>query len=153
MKKSSTGPIIIKFERTNVLTRWHCHVCGGCTEKDLILCESNGANDDTVRVCPECLRSGNIDERLEETAQRHENDAAGIRALKGRLIVPTYEQWEQATQEADLDDYLDRTTNKTWDEIQQMTPEERAAARAEMDYIQSIEKHTAIHGDPWHPKY
>ena len=68
----SDRAIIIKFERTNIFTRWPCHVCGGYTDKDAVLCESNGANDDSIRVCPECLRAGNIDERLEQRAQMYE---------------------------------------------------------------------------------
>ncbi len=53
--------IKVSLTETNFLTRWHCHVCGGRTEKDPVLAEGVqdiGPSDDgkgrdyrTVRVC------------------------------------------------------------------------------------------------------
>ena len=31
--------IVFELVETNFLTRWPCNICGGCTEKDPILCE------------------------------------------------------------------------------------------------------------------
>lgn len=136
----NTDPIIIKFERTNVFTRWHCHVCGGCTEKDAVLCEGNGAKEGTIRVCPECLKAGNIDARLEETAQMYERWAAETRSLIGRLVVPTYEQWEEEMMAADLDDYLMMERGKSRDDIARMTFEEREALTSEKREETMVEK-------------
>ena len=52
-------------------------------------------------MCSECLKAGNIDERLEATAKRQKREkdlveAWYTRLLIGRLIVPTYAQWEAA---------------------------------------------------------
>ena len=47
MKSSPTdGPgndraIEMKLTRTYFLTRWPCHICGGYTEKDAVLCEGD----------------------------------------------------------------------------------------------------------------
>jgi len=35
--------IEVKFVESGFLTRWPCHVCGGCTEKVDILCEGVAA--------------------------------------------------------------------------------------------------------------
>jgi hypothetical protein len=84
-----------------------------------------------IRICPECLRAGNIDERLEKTAQVYDRRAAETRALIGQLVVPTYERWCEEVKAADLDYYL--LERKTRDEIARMTPEERAEAGREME--------------------
>jgi hypothetical protein len=77
-----------------------CHVCADFTEKDLILCEGiDPSTGDVIRVCSRCLREGKIDERLEQTARDFEREigrpAIWRRSLIGRIIAPTYEQWEE----------------------------------------------------------
>jgi ribosome-binding protein aMBF1 (putative translation factor) len=80
--------IELKLVEASHLTCLPCHVCGGHTEKDTVSCEGGG-----ICVCPECLKAGNIDERLEETAKRYEADAAKTSELKGRLNTPSYLEW------------------------------------------------------------
>lgn len=107
--------IEIKLEKTSVFSGWPCTVCGGWTERDNIQIQCEGGG---VRVCPECLRAGNIDVRLEAQAAELAAQAAGLeddlaelrlaverdalflRSLVGQLIVPTYEQWEAAEEAA-----------------------------------------------------
>jgi hypothetical protein len=88
--------IEIKLERTDVFTRWYCHVCGGCTGKVGVLAEGedtiNGGG--VVRVCEQCLEAGDIDARLERRAAHLEACAAEARALIGNLKVPTFAEWE-----------------------------------------------------------
>jgi len=93
--------IEIKLVVSGFLTRWPCHVCGGCTEKNAILCEAEIGHS-KLRVCEQCLRAGNIDERLEENARWLEDRATWIRELIGRLIVPTYAEWEEREYQADF---------------------------------------------------
>jgi hypothetical protein len=59
-----TGPIKIALVRTNCFTRRACSVCGDQTEKVDVLAEGPGG----LLVCEHCLRSGDIDERLERFA-------------------------------------------------------------------------------------
>lgn len=102
----TTEMIPVSFQRTNFFTRWPCHVCGGCTEKDSVLCEGEQRLPDgsmrVVRVCPSCLKDAQaIDQTLERTAAVLEAEAAATRALIGRLKVPTFAAWEAAEKAAD----------------------------------------------------
>jgi hypothetical protein len=86
--------IKIEFIETNVITRWPCSICTGRTEKDAILCEGVDPTDGgTVRVCPQCLKAGDIDKRLENTAQFYERAAAAARDMIRRVKAPTYAGW------------------------------------------------------------
>ena len=90
----TTNETEIKFRETTFFTRYPCTVCGGCTDKVNILTESEPETDGAlVRVCETCLQAGEIDERLEAHAQALEVRAAYVRELKGRLKVPSYEEW------------------------------------------------------------
>jgi hypothetical protein len=80
--------IEMKLTRTSFLTRWPCHICGGETEKDQVLCEAEICDDaelpdGTIRVCAECLAARNIDERLKRTAKMYEDWAVMTRGLIG----------------------------------------------------------------------
>ena len=89
--------ITVKLVETNFLTRWPCHVCGSCTEKVAILAEAENG----LRVCESCLRAGDIDARLERHAAALEAEAAEVRKLIGRLVVPTYAEWQGAVVDYD----------------------------------------------------
>ena len=90
--------IRIKFELvpTNVFTRWHCHICGGHTEKVSVLCEAEG-----LRICETCLEERRFDERLESHAGELEQEAARLRGLVGRIDAPTFDEWKDACQRVD----------------------------------------------------
>jgi hypothetical protein len=97
-------PITIRLVETNVLTRWPCTVCGGCTEKVSVLCESNPPR---IRVCEQCLKQeetnkGHIDSALRKHAIGLEQEAARVRSLIGRLNVPSYAEWSEAHHLTDL---------------------------------------------------
>lgn len=90
-----TKKIELKFERTDVFTRWPCTVCGGCTEKVEILVEAKDTiNGGDLRVCEQCLKRGDIDGELGRHADRAEAYAQELRRLIGHLKVPTYAEWE-----------------------------------------------------------
>jgi hypothetical protein len=108
-KTMADDMIKISLTETNFLTRWHCHVCGGRTEKDPVLAEGEqdiGPSDDgtgreyrTVRVCDQCLKGTDgvsLDQRLETFARQLEYEAEITRAMIGRLQVPLYAEWEAA---------------------------------------------------------
>ena len=101
--------IKISLTQACAWTRWPCHVCGGCTEKDPILAEGEqdlgpteigvGRKYRTVRVCDRCLKGTgglSIDQRLENFASLLEAEAELTRALIGRLKVPSHAEWEAA---------------------------------------------------------
>jgi hypothetical protein len=85
--------VVFEFVRTNFFTRFPCHVCGGCTEKVGILCEVKDGPYKGWRVCEQCLKSGDVDERLQKNIKRVEEELQELRALAGNLVVPSYEQW------------------------------------------------------------
>jgi hypothetical protein len=86
---------IVKLVRTNVLIRWPCDVCGGCTEKVEILAES----DDGFRICEACLKEGDFDAKLRERAAFLERRAVHLRGLVGKIKAPAYADWELAMAE------------------------------------------------------
>jgi hypothetical protein len=89
------GRLKVELVRTNVFTRWPCHVCGGATDKDAVLAQAaNG-----FRICPECLKAGDFDARLDGHARKLEKDAAELRSLIGTIDAPTHAQWEAAMRE------------------------------------------------------
>jgi len=87
-----TESIEVKFVQTNYLTRRPCTICCGWTEKDFTLCEAK-IGDCTIRVCEQCLKARNFDEELAASAAHHEQHAAFLRSLIGRLSVPTHAEW------------------------------------------------------------
>ena len=106
--------IKVSLTKANFWTRWHCHVCGGRTEKDPVLAEGKqdiGPSNDgkgrdyrTVRVCDQCMKSAeglSIDRRLENFARVLDAEAELTRAMIGRLQVPPYAEWEDACREYD----------------------------------------------------
>jgi hypothetical protein len=99
-----TDPIQISLVQTNVLTRWPCDVCGGCTDKVSVLAEGIDERGNTVRVCETCLKDGDIDRRLKEHADRLAWAVANCRSLIGRLKVPTYAEWKAGVKKVD-DEY------------------------------------------------
>jgi hypothetical protein len=102
--------IKISLTRTNFLTRWHCHTCGGWTEKDPVLAEGKQdlPNNEyrIVRVCDQCLKGAeglSIDQRLENFVRVLEDEVKFTRAMIGRLQVPTHAEWWAANE---CDEYI-----------------------------------------------
>jgi hypothetical protein len=93
LAKTDDGKIKIELVRSDSLTRQSCNVCGGCTEKVAVWARGHG-----LQVCEFCLEAGAvaIDERLERHAAALEAGAAATRALIGRLVVPSYAEWQAA---------------------------------------------------------
>ena len=89
-------PIKLELVETNFLTRWPCHVCGGCTEKHPILAEVTEGPFKDFRACETCMESRDFDAKLTAQAERLEEHAACLRAAVGRLEVPTFQEWEDA---------------------------------------------------------
>jgi hypothetical protein len=105
----STKKEKIKFEltTTNVHTRWPCHICGGHTDKCEVLCETkSGPFDNYTRICENCLKERNFDERLKKEVQEVRALADKLETMVGRIEAPTFEQWEEAERKAEAS-YLD----------------------------------------------
>ena len=90
--------IVFELVETNYLTRWPCHICGGNTEKEPVLCEVLEGTNKGLRVCESCLKHRDFDNNLERFAEMLERHAQEIRALIGRVEAPSYEEWETAIQ-------------------------------------------------------
>jgi hypothetical protein len=91
--------IEMKLVESGFLTRYPCHVCGGCTEKEPILCEAE-IDGVTLRVCETCLKAGQeeIDNRLKKHIQKLKDYADDLTRLIGQLKVPTYAEYEAAAE-------------------------------------------------------
>jgi hypothetical protein len=91
LARTDDGNIKIELVKSDFLTRYPCSVCGGYTEKVTVLARGHG-----LLVCETCLEAGNIDERIERHAAALEAMATETRALIGRLVVPSYAEWQAA---------------------------------------------------------
>jgi hypothetical protein len=115
--------------RTNFLTRWHCHVCGGRTEKNLILCEvpESHPTHGGLRICERCLKSRDFDAKLAEQAAALEAHAASLRGVIGHIEAPSFEDWKHADALANA--LWDTETD--WEDAMTWPREKREAAIAE----------------------
>jgi hypothetical protein len=86
-------PIVTKLVERHVRECSPCGICTGSTKKEgTIWCE--GIEPDTgwdFLVCNDCLRAGNIDERLRQRAAHFDAMAALARSMIGRVKVPSYQ--------------------------------------------------------------
>jgi len=116
-----------EFVRTNYFTRFPCHICGGCTEKVGILCEVKDGPYKGWRVCEQCLKSGDVEKRLQENIKRTIEELLELSELAGRLVVPTYEQWLEECH-ADDERYLEgerqRQEREEWEMMEKKQLEE-----------------------------
>ncbi len=95
--------IEMRFTTATGYIRRPCHVCGGTTEKVNVLVEAEMDGPYSgLRCCEYCLKAGDIDGRLAEYASSLEKQAAGVRALIGRLKVPTYAEWQAYEKRVDV---------------------------------------------------
>src|SRR5262249_4413444 len=65
-----------------------CIVCSRVSERPLIAAEGEAEGEGIV-ICPHCLAEGDIDAKLERHAARLESRSRWLRALIGRLEVPS----------------------------------------------------------------
>jgi hypothetical protein len=101
LARTDDDKIKIELVKSNFLTRYPCNICGGCTEKVPVLAKGHG-----LLVCERCLEAGaaSIDARLERHAAVLEAMAGAARALIGRLLVPSYAEWQAAMAAVDEED-------------------------------------------------
>jgi len=81
----------IKLKATKLpdqITAICCIVCSRVSERPLIAAEGEAEGEGIV-ICPHCLAEGNIDAKLERHAARLESRSRWLRALIGRLEVPS----------------------------------------------------------------
>ena len=95
-----TEKIKMELVEARAFIRYPCNVCGGCTEKNNVLCECAEGDFEGLRICENCLEAGNIDARLEAHAACLEASAAQVRQLLGRIVAPSYEAWLEAEKAA-----------------------------------------------------
>jgi hypothetical protein len=101
LAKTDDGKIQIELVRSDSLTRHPCNVCGWYAERCSVWARGHG-----LLVCESCLEAGAvaIDERLERFAASLEATAAATRALIGRLVVPSYAEWQAKVAAVNEDD-------------------------------------------------
>src|SRR5215831_7224147 len=81
----------IKLKATKLpdqITAFCCIVCSRVSERPLIAAEGE-AEGEGIGICPHCLAEGDIDAKLERHAARLESRSRWLRALIGRLEVPS----------------------------------------------------------------
>jgi len=81
----------IKLKATKLpdqITAICCTVCSRVSERPLIAAEGEAEGEGIV-ICPHCLAEGDIDAKLERHAARLESKSRWLRALIGRLEVPS----------------------------------------------------------------
>jgi hypothetical protein len=104
--------IDITLKRTNVFMRFRCTVCGGSTDKENVTAENREAGilasgerveARSILVCQECIKAGDIDDRLLRHACEMTDYSAYLMSLSGKLKVPTHAEWQAAEERADLE--------------------------------------------------
>ena len=65
-----------------------CVACGHVSERPLMAALGEAEGEDII-ICPHCLAEGDIDAKLEREAARLESRSRWLRALIGRLEVPS----------------------------------------------------------------
>jgi transcription elongation factor Elf1 len=102
--------------------RWHCHLCGGQTEKVAVLCEVPEGEFKGFRVCERCIAqhdgdSASIDVALRNRAAEIIRDAARevqtLFDLVGRLEVVDLQAW-QAACDAHEQALREQVLRETW---------------------------------------
>jgi hypothetical protein len=81
----------IKLKATKLpdqITAICCIVCSRVSERPLMAAEGE-AEGEGIFICPHCLAQGDIDAKLERHAARLESRSRWLRALIGRLEVPS----------------------------------------------------------------
>ena len=81
----------IKLKATKLpdqITAICCIVCSRVSERPLMAAEGEAKGEGIV-ICPHCLAEGDIDAKLERQAARLESRSRWLRALIGRLEVPS----------------------------------------------------------------
>jgi hypothetical protein len=97
MKMEDRETVELKLVKSGFITRWPCHVCGGCTEKVDVLCEGVDESGNEIRICETCLEAREqIDVKLEKHAEYLNGQAAWLRSLIGRINAPSRAEWEAA---------------------------------------------------------
>lgn len=112
-------------------TRHPCSVCGGHTDKVAVVVQVVAPNSkyNNFRVCETCLRAGDLDARMDQHANKLEAMAAALRALRGRLITPTFAEWKHAEELATALQYAD--ADASFDEALTWPREKQDATIAE----------------------
>ena len=82
------GKIKLKATKLPDQIAIHCIVCNRISERPLMAAEGEAEGEDIV-ICPHCLAEGDIDAKLERNAARFESRSRWLRALIGRLEVPS----------------------------------------------------------------
>lgn len=96
--------IEVGLHETNMLTRFPCSVCGGTTDKEMVLAEFVDDDGDRHQVCGGCLQAPDeIASRLIAQAEAREAWAAWIRGLASQTwVLPTYDQYVKANRDVEL---------------------------------------------------
>jgi hypothetical protein len=91
--------IIVTMGAPGAWVRFPCVVCGDATDKEMAVAKLPG--DEDMCVCAQCLRKGNIDKRLRAHIKRLRDDIEFLESLVGRLVVPSYAEYQAANEEAE----------------------------------------------------
>jgi hypothetical protein len=86
--RSTPSPSRRAGDERNQITAICCIVCSRVSERPLMAAEGEAEGEGIV-ICPHCLAEGDIDAKLERHAARLESRSRWLRALIGRLEVPS----------------------------------------------------------------
>jgi hypothetical protein len=104
LNSTTERDIVVELTNSKAFIRWPCSVCGGGTERVSALAEVLSGEYEGFRVCETCLKAGDIDMRLarraahleqwiKEEVEEVKEEVKALRALIGRLRVPSYAEW------------------------------------------------------------
>ncbi len=94
------APMIVALECDPTGDNWRvCGVCGRDMKDDYgVVAEAKRTlwDADDFVVCEHCIKDGDVPEKLIKRAKALEDKAADLRNLAGRIVVPSFEDWQRA---------------------------------------------------------
>ena len=79
---------------THTAIRQNCHTCGGRTERVHVVARVTDGPHKGLTICENCLKSGDIRQKMIEQAELHAYRSKMFRAAAPILEWPTYEEWK-----------------------------------------------------------
>lgn len=104
--------IEVRLERVFYLTRRHCYLCGGSTNKDAVLPFVYDDGERLAAVCDDCVRQESTDAlraRMTHFIEHLRADADHLEQLAATLpALPSLESLRQARHDCEVDDEIAR---------------------------------------------
>lgn len=97
--------IVFEYIGSSFRLGFYCVLCGDCTGSNLVHVQVVKGEHAGVIACKKCLAAGEtrVDVKIQERIEELEEEVATLKSIKGRLDLPTYEQWLEQEKQAEYE--------------------------------------------------